>query len=283
VAKVLPVGNARIQFAQEVSKQTGLNWYAVWLWTIAETGKAGSIGGFNFLAANGKSNSGVATTPAGYRTVKDAATDAAYRINHDTSLAPIKSSAGQSQAKQFTAIQKTLGITLATSTNIQATGKTSFGLNDITVKNPATTTEQLISGAANSLGMKIVYAFGVLGGTLLALIGIILIGADVGISELKNSKTARTVTGIGGAAILLRPEARESRAHAKSEKHLTRVRRKTETKTNRQRAANLKAGKEEIPKHKQLSLTDEEKADRKQIRHSAQGRIHESTGDDIPF
>jgi len=277
MAKATPKSSDRTKFAMAVSKQTGLNWYAVYLWTEAVSA---TTKGYNFLGLSGKSLSGVATTSSGYANVNDAATEASYRINHLAKYAGIKASAGKSQATQFAAIQWVAGVSLNSAENIKASGKVNPSLKDLTVKNPFDTTANLVIALVNSTVKKAGYALGIVGGGLLAIMGLVLIGVDVGISSIANNKGARTIietAGIGGAILKAgSKESRATRANTKSEQHLTKVRRRTVTKTNKQRTANLKAGKPEVPKTEAHKLTDEEKATKAQIRRS-------SKRDDIPF
>ena len=268
MAKTVPAPSAtdRTKFAMEVSKQTGLNWYVVYCWSMAV---AATTKGFNFLGFSGKSLSGVATTNNGYANVKDAATEASYRINHLAQYASLKSSAGKSQKTQATAVDGIMS-KLPITANFKSP-------NDIV---NAATKALDPTALVNSVVKKAGYALGIVGGGLLAIMGLVLIGADVGISSLAGSKGARTVietAGIGGAILKAgSKESRATRANTKSEKRLTKVRRRTVTKTNKQRTANLKAGKPEVPKTETHKLTDEEKATKAQIRRS-------SKRDDIPF
>ena len=291
MAKAVPKTSARSQFVTEVANQTGLNRFAIYLWSNNSTGgltSPSTAKDYNYLGLTGKSLSGVATTTSGYSTIKDAATEASYRINHLAKYSKVKASAGKNQNTQFTAIENVLspdllslvtgtGKKLASAKNIQDSGKTSFGLGDLTVANPVKTTEDLV----NSTVKKVMYAFAVLGGGLLAIMGLVLIGVDVGISELNKSKGVRTLTetaGIGGAILKAGgSKARAERSHAKSEKRYVKVRRATETKTNKQMTKRMKAGKSAVPKTEGHKLTDQEKADRSQIRKSSQNK------GDVPY
>ena len=276
MAKAVPKTSDRWKFANEVARQTGLTAYVVYVWSLALSA-GNTIKGYSFLGIRG-SSSGVATTANGYTNVKDAATETAYRINHQSNMKAIKASAGKSTNVQIAAIKKTLGLDVGAAA-IAKSGDTSFSLTkDLTAKNPVDAATSLLSGSIDSLGKKVIYAFGILGGGLLAIMGLVLIGADIGISELNRSKGVRTIAetaGIGGAILKAGSKnSRDERANVRSEKRLTKVRRATVTKTNKQQAANLKAGKPAIPKP--LTLKQRESAARSQGKST-------SSGDDIPF
>lgn len=73
-------------------------------------------------------------------------------------------------------------------------------------KAPLNSTEQAIGSAVNTAGKDLLYGLAIAGGGALCIVGLVLIGADIGLEKLSNTKAAR----LGGRAADAFGPARET-------------------------------------------------------------------------
>lgn len=123
-------------------------------------------------------------------------------------------------------------------------------------KAPLNSTEQAIGGAVNTVTKDFLYGLAIAGGGALCIVGLILIGADIGLEKLGKTKPARiggrAADAFGPAGRKRRATARENEAYSQLEREhrvqRTQIRTRTLQHKESQAKANAKVAKQRIRK-----------------------------------